>query len=213
MTSAIRDTQKPDTLLLNVAIIPPENIAAAASKLSREAQALGGSFQVDNADRFAHITLYMARFRRSELDRVRLAFQELDGSLHQHAIQHTGYFVTADGYYEVSYARTPALLAAQEIVTKSVGAFRFSPGSPVREAYFGRYSRQQQLNAREWGYDLAGELYRPHVTLTRFPGGPARESLPVAAGDLSFTAARIGLFEADQLGAARTLLGAIDLAS
>ncbi|MDR0342622.1 MAG: hypothetical protein LBI49_05785 [Nocardiopsaceae bacterium] len=155
----------------------------------------------------------MARFRCSELDRVRLAFQELDASLHQHAIQHTGYFVTADDYYEISYARTAALLAAHEVVMKSLGAFRFSPGSPVREAYFGRYSRQQRLNAREWGYDLAGELYRPHVTLTRFPRGPDRERLPVAAGDLSFTAARIGLFEADQLGAARNLLGAITLAS
>lgn len=157
------------------------------------------------------MTLYMARFRCSELDRVRRAFQELDGSLRQHAVQHTGYFLTADGYYEISYARTATLLAAQEIVTKSVGAFRFSPGRPVREAYFGRYSRQQRLNAREWGYDLAGQLYRPHVTLTRFPGGAVRETLPVAAGDLSFIAARIGLFEADRLGAARRLLGAIDL--
>ena len=200
-------------MLLNVAIIPPEKVAAAAARLSKEAQDLGGSFQIDNIERFAHITLYMARFRCSELDRVRLAFQELDASLRHHAIQHTGYFVTADGYYEISYARTAALLAAHEVVTKSVGAFRFSPGRPVREAYFGGYSRQQRLNAREWGYDLAGELYRPHVTLTRFPGGPDRESLPVAAGDLSFTAARIGLFEADQLGAARKLLGAIDLAS
>jgi hypothetical protein len=210
--SAIQDFRMSDTLLLNVAIIPPDKIAATVSELSKEAQALGGAFQIDNATRFAHLTLYMSRFRPCDMDSVKAAFLGLKTSLRQNIVEHTGYFVTSGNYYEVSYARTSALLSAHEIVTESIATFRFNPGSPVREAYFGRYSQEQAMNARLWGYDLAGDMYRPHVTLTHFPQRPKADSLPVAQADLSFTASRIGLFQADEMGAARELILAIDLA-
>lgn len=211
MNFANHDYLRASTQLLNVAIIPPHNVIAAAVELSSEARSIGGSFQIDNISRFAHLTLYMARIERSQLTAVRGAVQELATSLQQHVIKHTGYFVTPGSYYEISYARTPELLAVHTAITESVAPFRFSPGDPVVETYFGKYSHSQALNAKEWGYDLAGELYRPHITLTHFPEQLRRDELPTSRADLSFTATQIGLFEADHMGAARKLTATIDL--
>lgn len=214
MTAAILNTAAPtNTLLLNVAIIPPEDISVAAVKLSRQAKAIGGSFQIDGVSRFAHMTLYMARFNSSEMSSVRHALLTLQPSLQAQNIQHSGYYVTAGSYYEISYARTSSLLALHEMIAKSLREFRYSPGNPVTESYFGSYSDEQRLNAKVWGYDLAGDLYRPHVTLTRFTVVPQKENIPKTQRDLSFTATKIGLFEADHMGAARRLIMPLNLTS
>lgn len=211
MGSAIQNVLKSDTLLLNVAIVPPDNVAITAIELSKEAQNLGGLFLIDNITKFSHMTLYMARFHRSELDSVHGALLRLRTSLRQQAIKHTGYFVTPGNYYEISYARSPALLSTHEAITQALSEFRFSPGHPVIEKYFGRYSSKQEQNAKRWGYDLVGEMYRPHVTLTHFPVPPERGNLPTVRADLSFTATEIGLFEADEVGAARKWIARMDL--
>lgn len=160
---------------------------------------------------FAHLTLYMARFKRSEIGYVYDTFTSLRTLLRRQFVVHSGYVVTTGNYYEISYARTPALMTSHEMVKKSLSACRYSSGSPVTENYFGIYSDGQRINAKEWGYDLVGTLYRPHVTLTRFRSAPESEALPRAQSDLSFMATRVGLFEADDSGAARQLVAAVDL--
>jgi hypothetical protein len=56
-----------------------------------------------------------------------------------------------------------------------------------------------------------GEMYRPHVTVTHFPVPPERSNLPTVQDDLSFTATGTGLFEANEVGAARKWIERMDL--
>lgn len=200
-----------DTLLLNVALLPPPDVVASVADLSERARALGGSFRVDNVVRFAHLTLYMARFEHLEAKLAHAALLTAAQTLDRHVVEHTGYFITHGNYYEVSYARTPALRGMHSVVTCALSPFRFSPGNPVTERYFGRYSHDQVLNAKECGYDLAGNIYRPHVTITHFREDHGSHGLPTADGSLSFVAKRIGLFEADEMGAARRLIDTIPI--
>jgi hypothetical protein len=83
---------------------------------------------------------------------------------------------------------------------------RFSPGRPPVEEYFGTYTNEQRINASNTGYDLAGKLYRPHITITRFNDTPDENALPKLDLNLSFTAEAIGLFEADDMGATKQLI-------
>lgn len=213
MTVALGGAIRSDTALLNVAIIPSADVSAAAVMLSEELQTSGGIFHLDGINRLAHLTLYMARFARCDLVGAQAALSAVSGGLSSIRLTQTGYFVTPGGYYEISYLRSPPLLDTHDKVTRALRALRFSPGHPPVENYFGVYSSGQQESARETGYDLAGDLYRPHITLTRFGDVPDPNVLPRAKGDLSFTATKIGLFQADSMGAARRLIAEFDLGS
>lgn len=191
------------TMLCNISIIPPANVGAAVVGLSRRLADNGALFEIDNADRHAHLTLYMARFPRATVEELLLRVKMALADLAPIRLEHDGYFCTPGSYYEVSYRRASQLLTAHGTITRAVRSLRSR--EPVVEDYYGPYSAEQQANVRRHGYDLAGALYRPHITITRFPARLSGE-LPVAAGDLSFTATTIGVFQADQLGAARQLL-------
>lgn len=190
-----------ETALLNVAIIPSDDVASDVALLSRDLQRHGGIFEIDNTNRFAHLTIYMARFSSDKLHMVQQALSDLT-QLRQMALQHTGFHLTPGDYYEVSYNRTPELLALHTAITHALSSMRYSPGSPIREEYFGIYSPEQQRNAENCGYDLADDLYRPHITITRLGGKPVLSTLEALDDDLSFQAVEIGLFLADNLGAA-----------
>lgn len=202
----------PETLLLNIAIIPSDYVALAALDLSRQTLPIGGLFCLDDITRFAHLTLYMARFHKDQVNNIISESKRLMSEFRQQLLKHVGYFVTVGGYYEISYERTSSLLAMHKATARRLAPFRYSPRSPYREEYFGAYSNEQQINAAKWGYDLVGSLYRPHITITRFPEEFSKpRELPRALSSLSFTGTKVRLFEADNLGAARRPITSVEL--
>lgn len=205
-----------DTLLLNVAVIPPDHVANEAIDLSARTCAFGGLFELDRTARFPHMTIYMARFSYSKIDAVRGILSATVPTFEEVALDHNGYYVTPIKYYEVSYAKSPGLERMQDAIAKGLRGLRYAPGNPIIENYFGSYQGDTKKNAEAWGYDLIGDLYRPHITLTRFPADfridpqmPLRES----PDDLSFPLSSIGLFRADDMGAARELISEWKLGS
>jgi hypothetical protein len=199
------------TFLCNVSIIPASDVSNAVIGLSRESAGIGGMFEIDNRDRHAHATLYMARFRREVREELFLRIKKVVAEIEPIRLVHDGYFVTPGNYYEVSYRRERQLLTVHRKITRAIRSLRYAD-IPVVEDYYGPYSPEQRANVRRHGYDLAGALYRPHITITRFPAPPTGE-LPVAGTDLSFTATTIGVFQADRLGAARELIQTFDLSA
>src|SRR5205823_304904 len=100
-----------DTLLLNVAVIPPAEIALEIAILSGELRAAGGIFEVDGKSRYAHLTLYMARFGVTSVPAVR---ERLAAALIGSAgvrLRHSGYFVTPGKYFEASFERSAEVMA------------------------------------------------------------------------------------------------------
>ncbi|WBB73598.1 hypothetical protein O7602_28695 [Micromonospora sp. WMMD1128] len=200
-----------ETTLLNVAILPPQPIAAEVQRLSGELQTRGGLIHVDGQQRLAHMTLYMARFSRLKIDEIVLRVEALAASRRSPITsEHTGYYLTPGNYYEVSYARSPSMMSLHNEVSDALLPLRFSPGQPVVEDFFAPYSAAQEEQAKRSGYDLSGDLYRPHVTITRFATRPTAD-LPTSPVDLSFNISRIGLFEADKLGAVTEPIACYDL--
>jgi 2'-5' RNA ligase len=189
-----------ETALFNLAIIPPTSTAREIIRLSAQAAARGGTFSVDGLSKRPHLTVYMARFEARSVDQLIGRLEELFEESRSIDLSCNGYYVTPGGYYEISYERTSALLALHEDAIACLSPLRFSAGNPVVEEYFAPYSEEQQHRAGEFGYDLSFDLYRPHITLTRFRSLVPVE-LPTADIDLSFAAFQVGLFEADHLGA------------
>jgi len=195
-----------ETTLLNVAILPPRSTAAEVERLSAALQTHGGLFRIDGKKKLAHLTLYMARFASSEIEAVVTETARFAKRHGARTLDHTGYFLTQGNYYEVSYARSDGMMKLQQGISDLLLPLRYSPGHPRIEDFFAPYSKRQREQAERSGYDLAGDLYRPHITMTRFAERPTH-ALPSPTIDLSFSATTIGLFKADNLGAVTEALG------
>jgi hypothetical protein len=188
------------TLLINVAVIPPSTIVDELAALSVELRDRGGRYALNGTSHRAHLTVYMARFHRTSVARIRAMFLDVGSAVGPGRMVHSGYHLTDGNYYEASYVRSADLMAAHRSMRDSLAPLRFSPGKPVVEDYFGPYTAAQKDNAERYGYDLAENLYRPHITITSFSERPA-VPLPTARADLSFAATQLGLFIADRTGA------------
>ncbi len=191
-----------NSTIINVCIIPPEKVGMQCVAISQALESEGTMFVLDGKTKFAHMTVYMARFTNEKIpDAVETAGQVLKG-FERFACDHTGYFMTEGRYLEASYRKSPAFMALQEALIAKASPYRLNPGNPFEEAYFTPYTPEQQKNARETGYDLAGNLYRPHVTLARYKEGHVPEEFPAfPAAELSFTLAKICVYKADNNGA------------
>jgi hypothetical protein len=117
-------------------------------------------------------------------------------------LESRGFRRTAGDYVEVAYEPAPAIMALHSAIVLALAPLRFIPSdySSYREDYFDPYNREQRANVEEFGYDLAHELFRPHITLARLPSdasfGPS-----ATQEDYTFVATSGAVFEADAFGA------------
>ncbi|MBX4201113.1 hypothetical protein KW786_03215 [Candidatus Parcubacteria bacterium] len=201
--------------LLNVCVIPSDQVGVECVRLSKLLPKEGKLFELGDG-KFPHMTAYMARFGNDQVDNVVNAVRATLARVRSLPCEHSGYFTTAGDYVEVSYAKSPQFVDLQKLIIGAAKDFRLNPGKPFEEGYFTPYTLQQQANAQATGYDLAcwpEDLFRPHVTLTRYKKGQAPVSLPDFGNvQLSFRLWRICVYKADNNGAVSEELASFPIA-
>ena len=194
--------EKPaNSTIINICIIPDETVGASCAAISQSLKSDTTLFTL-GGDKFAHMTVYMARFADGQIPAVvESVGQALQGQSPWQC-QHSGYFLTEGRYLEVSYRKSAAFMKIHEALIATAASYRLNPGQPYEEGYFTPYTADQQRNARETGYDLARDLYRPHITLTRYAEGGVPDTFPaLPTAALSFAAKKICVYKADDNGA------------
>lgn len=203
------------TVLLNVSLLPTTSVAERLIQCSERLRDIG-IFVLNPETRIPHLTLYMARFPVSAVDRVAQLLVSTLAEAEPLELLSEGWFRTSGNYLEVGYAPTTHLRDLQDAVIARIASLRFIPASydSYFEDYFGAYSGDQQRNVRDCGYDLAGDSFRPHVTVTRVRDGAALDvsTLPRSDG-YSFYAETAALVEADRLGAGRRMIRRYNIGS
>jgi 2'-5' RNA ligase len=195
------------TVLLNVCILPTTSVADECISLASSLESDATIFVLDGKKAFPHMTVYMGRFPESAIAEVLQAAKTAIETNAAVFCEQSGYFLTAGRYVEVSYKKTPELMTLHERLLDALKPFRYSPGSPIEESYFAPYIADQQNNAEATGYDLAYDLYRPHITLARYKEGQAPAVVPeFPSTELSFTPSEIALYKADDNGAVYELI-------
>ncbi len=191
-----------DSVIINVCIIPPSDVGEKCVKLSQSLKSDSTLFVLDGENKFAHMTVFMARFANEKVaDVLRVVEQSLRDAK-SFICQQTSYFMTAGRYFEVSYQKSKEFMDLHELLIDALKNHRINPGDPFEEGYFTPYTVQQQQNAKETGYDLAHNLYRPHITLTRYKEGEVLEVVPeFPPVELSFQLSKICVYKADDNGA------------
>lgn len=198
---------KPEnSTLLNICVFPDERASAQYVALSQSLKSDDTMFVLGDG-LFPHMTVYMARFANDDIERVATATEEALQQASVFKCIHTGYFMTEGRYLESSYRKSADFLNLHELLITSNASLRINPGSPFNEGYFAPYNAEQQQNAKDTGYDLARNLYRPHVTLTRYKEHGVPEVFPaLPAADLSFNLGKICVYKADDNGAVYELV-------
>jgi len=191
-----------DSVIINVCVIPPQDVGNRCVELSQSLKSAGTMFVLDGTSKFAHMTIFMARFANSDISNVLKAIEKTLKSAHSFFCEHTGYFMTEGRYLEASYRKSREFMVLHELLIDNLKGYRINLGNPFEEGYFAPYTVEQQKNAKETGYDLAHNLYRPHITLTRYHEGAVPETFPAfAPAKLSFQLNRICAYKADDNGA------------
>jgi len=198
---------KPEnSTLLNICVFPDDRVSAAFIKISQSLKSDDTMFVLGNG-LFPHMTVYMARFANSNIEKVADATEEALKQASVIRCTHTGYFMTEGRYLEASYRKSADFLKLHELLITNNADLRINPGSPFNEGYFAPYNAEQQQNAKETGYDLARNLYRPHVTLTRYKENRVPKVFPaLMAADLSFDLGKVCVYKADDNGAVYELV-------
>lgn len=206
--------EKPaNSTLLNVCIVPNEQVSAEYVAISQSLKSEQTMFVLGDG-KFAHMTVYMARFADADISRVVESVAGAVALVRPFRCEHTGYFMTEGRYLEASYRKSAEFMQVHEQIITHSAELRINPGSPFNEGYFTPYTVEQQKNAAETGYDLARNLYRPHVTITRYHEGGIPEVFPAfPAANLSFDLAKICVYKADDNGAVYELLQEFSLAA
>lgn len=153
------------------------------------------------------MTAFMARFSDATINEVISSVEKSLKNAASFKCEHTGYFMTEGRYLEASYRKSSAFMLLHESLIEALAPMRLNPGEPFEEGYFTPYTLEQQNNAKKTGYDLAHNLYRPHVTLTRYQEGGVPSAFPAfPEASLSFNLSKICVYKADDNGAVYELL-------
>jgi 2'-5' RNA ligase len=207
--------KKPEnSTIINVCVFPDERVSAECVDISQSFRSDDTLFVLDGDNFFAHMTAFMARFPDDKIDEVVSGVEAALQSAQSFRCEHTGYFMTAGRYLEASYRKSDDFMKLHESLISHIAQLRISPGDPYEEGYFTPYTAEQQQNARETGYDLARNLYRPHVTLTRYQEGGVPEVFPaIPAANLSFNLGKVCVYKADDNGAVYELIREFQVAA
>ena len=195
-------TKPENSVLINVNVAPGDDVSLRYVAISQALKSDGTMFVLDGETKFPHMTVFMFRVANDQIENVVKVVGQALLDVQSFTCRQTGYFMTKGRYFEASYEKTPEFIALHEKLIDALKDYRINPGNPFEEGYFTPYTDEQQKNAKETGYDLAHDLFRPHVTLTRYYEGQVPENNPeIPPTDLSFPLQKICVYKADDNGA------------
>lgn len=180
----------------DIVILPENELATKAIEASTSLSTLDSIFILEDGKRFPHVSLFMLQIDENHLDTVQEALAVIAKSTQTLDLQASGY-VQKEGFVDVGYEVTNSLSDLQQTVIKTVQPL----ADGMREKDKARMLEATGLaldNYQKYGFKYVGELFRPHITFTRFD---STESIPETERLLpdpttfngSFT--KIGLFE------------------
>jgi hypothetical protein len=154
-----------DSCPCNIVLLPSEDLAEIAIAMSHSLEG-DKLYELGKSTMVPHLSLYMTQLKTADFDRVANILSDIANRTNVFNL-HASNYGAAEGYFEVGYERTDALDALQLEVVEAVNPIRdgmrtkdkvrMESASGIAREHFERY-----------GYPNIGELFRPHISFTRF---------------------------------------------
>lgn len=185
--------------MYDVVLLPEPALASKAIETSQSLGQLGAYFTLKLGEYFPHTSLYMLQLDDQGLERAKHIVERVASSTRRLTLEAQGYMF-GEGYVGVDYLRTADTdnLQAQVIETLN----------PLRDGMFEADRQRMEAaagveleNYQKYGYKHVGELFRPHITLSRLvkPQPDVVEFLPDYS-QFNGTFDRLGIYEMSDHG-------------
>lgn len=198
------------SLPCDVVILPNNELAEKAMAASQRLAPLGSLFTLEIGKYFPHASLFMLQLKEDDIEIVKSLLAEIASKTDKLNLKASN-FDQAHAFIDVEYARNEQIDALQQQVIAALNTVR----DGMREKDKARMLEATDLaleNFQNYGYKNVGELFRPHITFTRFnEEQPTAESLlpKISIFDGSFT--KLGLFEMGNNGTCVRKIAEFDL--
>lgn len=178
----------------DIAILPSDELARRAIAMSVELQKFNTLFQLSATGPFPHTSLYMTQLKVEDLEKVKTILAAIAANTPQLSLTVTRYD-QADGYIDADYARTESLDHLQMAVVEAINPIRDGMREKDKVRMLTTTGKVRE-NLEKYGYRGVGELFRPHMTFTRFAGGqPIDTNTLPSPSEFSGQFTKFGLFE------------------
>lgn len=147
-----------------------------------------------------HVSLYMTQLKAADMERAQKLLADIAAHTRVFNLTANGYWLNAR-YFDADYARTDELIALQTAVVDAINPIRDGMRKKDKPRLLSAEGLARE-NLEKYGYPNIGELFRPHMTLTRF----ADEQLSIDAIEkpnaqtFAGTFDRLGLFAMGENG-------------
>ncbi|MDB5166592.1 MAG: hypothetical protein JWM37_664 [Candidatus Saccharibacteria bacterium] len=194
----------------NVVLLPNKPLADKAIEISETLHSDEALFTLKDGSFYPHISLYMLELRVDDYEKAQEVLQGISTAPLLQELTAIKYDQKM-GFLDAEYAVTPALRDLQNLIVDALNPIRnglrekdklrMEQADGIKREYFEKY-----------GYPNVKELFRPHVTLTRFNNENHFDTpkLPDAS-IFSGTFDRIGFFESGDNGTCVRLLSSYNL--
>ena len=158
-----------DSLPCDIVILPAADLAVKAMATSKQLEQFDTLFTLRDGAYFPHASLYMTQLKVSDLDKVKGLLASFAATVPKLNLVATRYD-QAEGFIDADYERTVVMARFQMDVINAINPIR----DGMREKDKARMleaTGQVRENLEKYGYRGVGDLFRPHLTLTRFRNG------------------------------------------
>lgn len=182
----------------NIVLLPDEELTQHALAVSKSLSKHETWFTLEIGAYYPHLSLYMFQLREADIPKVEQIMAQIAQDYHIMQRSATNYFLGdgfAAGYLDAEYGANEELSSLQNQVIQHINPIR----DGMREKDIAKMKDATGLkleNLKLYGYPAVGELFRPHVTLTRLKAH--QPEVLTELPDVSVfngTFDRIGLFE------------------
>jgi hypothetical protein len=197
----------------DIVLLPAPELAAKAVVASQQLQSQGTHFTLAPAGPFPHASLYMTQLQTDRLAAVQKLLAAIAASTPVQSLVATSYY-QSKGYLDPNYQRTPELDTLQMAVVHAINPVRQGAMRENDKARLTDATGLAKENLETYGYVNVGELFRPHLTLTRFLDETPVDTAALlpAATEFSGQFTRLGLFEMGTNGTCVREIGSWELA-
>lgn len=191
------------SIACDIVLLPEAELAGKAIAASNDLARYDSLFILETGSYYPHMSLYMFQLDTDDVPHVETILTEIARTRPIITGKATRYFLgegSALGYIDPEYEADDTLHHLQSDVIDAVNPIRAGMRASDVAKMEGA-TGVKLSNLQQFGYPSIGELFRPHMTLSRLKDyrPDALESLP-DIGTFSGTFNRIGLFEMGENG-------------
>lgn len=187
------------SLPCDIVLLPSSELATRAIQASKATKQYESFFTLEDGKYYPHMSLYMFQLNETDIAKVEEVLTRIARDTKPVSAKATTYSLGTGfgvGYVDPEYEVTEELSRLQNKVVEAVNPIR----AGMRESDIKKMQDAEGIkldNLKKYGYPAIGELFRPHITLTRLKEHNPKvlELLPQDVTTFSGVFDRLGLFE------------------